>query len=310
VPTHLNIPEGLMVHLKFDGNYQDSSGRANHGTAQGAPQITAGKVGSGAVRCSTVLADGTVSEANFVSLGTPADLQFGSSSSFSVAFWTKFSGGLADLPFLCNNTDSYGGAGFVFAPSYGTGSWSWSLNDGTAAKPWPGVAAQYGNEAGYANAINDGQWHHLVFIVDRAGDVTTYMDGVRVHRKPIAGLEFNPDTGLPVQIGQGANADYAVGGSFEMDDLGVWRRALSEYEAQAIYIVGDRHGRSFDTEGPAEVSLGCQRSATGIALTWTTGILESADDLKGSWTAVPGANPPSYTVSPIGTCKFYRIRVE
>jgi hypothetical protein len=310
VPTHLNILQDLVVHLKFDGNFNDASGKANNGTAQGAPQIVAGKIGSGAVRCSTVLADGAVAEANYVTLGTPADLQFGASTSFSVAFWTKFTGGLQDLPFLCNNTDSYGGAGFVFAPSYGTGSWSWSLNDGSEPRGWPGVAAQYGNDAGYANAISDGQWHHLVFVVDRAGDVTVYMDGAWAHRKPIAGLQFNPDTGLAINIGQGANGDYAVGGSFELDDLGIWRHALSKYEAEAIYVVGNGHGRSFDTEGPATITLACQSTVAGLVLTWSAGTLESADTLAGPWTAVAGASAPSYTAPMSGACKFFRVRVQ
>lgn len=310
VPTHLNIPQDLVLHLKFDGNYNDASGKGNNGTAQGAPQIVAGKIGSGAVRCSTVLAEGVVAEANYVTLGTPADLQFGASTSFTVAFWTKFTGGLQDLPFLCNNTDSYGGAGFVFAPSYGTGSWSWSLNDGSEPRGWPGVAAQYGNDIGYANAISDGQWHHLVFVVDRAGDVTVYMDGTPAHRKPIAGLQFNPDTGMPINIGQGAYGDYTVGGSFELDDLGIWRRALSKYEAEAIYVVGNGHGRSFDTEGPATVTLACQSTVAGLVLTWSAGTLESADTLAGPWTAVAGASAPSYTAPMSGACKFFRVRVQ
>jgi hypothetical protein len=172
------------------------------------------------------------------------------------------------------------------------------------------VAAQYGNEAGYANTINDGQWHHLVFVVDRNGEVRTYMDGVPVHAKSIVGLEFNPDTGLPLTIGQGANGDYAVGGVLEMDDLGLWRRTLTQYEAQAIYTVGSRYGRSFDTEGPVEVILGCQSTPTGVVLTWTAGTLESADDIEGAWTTVAGAVAPSYTVNPAGARKFFRVKVQ
>lgn len=310
VPTHVNIPDGLVLHLKFDGDYKDSSGRGNDGAAVGSPQIVTGKIGSGAVRYSTVVVDDAISEANYVSLNTPADLQFGSSASFSVAFWTKFTGGIADLPFLCNNADSYGGAGFVFAPSWQTGSWSWSLNDGSSPLPWPGAAAQYGNEAGYPNSISDGQWHHLVFIVDRTGDVSTYSDGVKVHAKSIAGLQFNLDTGLSVNIGQGAYGDYKVAAVCEMDDLGVWRRPLTHYEAQAIYVVGSQFGRSFDTEGPPTVTVNIELAPGGATLRWSSGTLESADELTGTWTTVPGANPPSYTVAPTGSRKFFRVRVQ
>ncbi len=308
VPAYLDLADGLVAHLKFDGNYTDSSGKGNNGTAVGTPAITTGKIGTGALQYSTEVSGGAVSKANYVTLNSPADLQFGGSTSFSVAFWIKFSGAPGDLPFLCNNADSYGGKGFVFAPSYETGSWSWSLNDGTSPAGWPGYAAQYGNDAGYANVLNDGNWHHLAFLVDRADEVTTYCDGVRVHAKSIAGLVFNTDTGLPINIGQGASADYAVAGSFEMDDLGIWRRELTEYDAQAIYVVGSRHGRSFDTTGPAEIRLGIAQTGSTLTLTWTSGTLEAADTVNGTYTAVSGASAPSFTTSATGSAKFYRVR--
>lgn len=308
-PAYLNIPENLVLHLKFDGNYQDASGRNNNGTAVGSPQIVAGQVGTGALRYNTEVEGGAVTVANYVTLGTPTDLNFGGATSFSVAFWTRFSGSPGDLPFLCNNDNSYGDQGFTFAPSWETGSWSWSLNDGAAPIGWPGYAAQYGNDAGYADAINDGQWHHLVFLVDRAGDVTTYMDGVRVHAKSIAGLVFNLDSGMSVDIGQ-AGGSYAVAGTMDMDDLGIWRRVLTEYEAQSIYLVGSKYGRSFDSIGPVEVRVEIQSTAGGVRLTWTSGTLQSSDNVAGGYTTVAGATSP-YVVQPGATgSKFYRVLVE
>jgi hypothetical protein len=306
VPTHVNLPEDLVLHLKFDGDYQDASGRNNHGTAQGSPQIVGGKIGTGALRYNTV--EGGA--ANYVRLGNPADLRFGGSTSFSVAFWIKFTGAPGDLPFLCNNANSYGDVGFTFAPSWQTGSWSWSLNDGAAPADWPGFAAQYGDEAGYPNVLNDGVWHHLAFLIDRQGDVTTYADGVKVHGKSINGLVFNLDTSFEVNIGQAANGAYSVGGTFEMDDLGIWRKVLTQYDAQAIYLVGQNYGRSFDVEGPAEVRLAVERSGGNLVLSWTEGTLQQADAVNGTYTPVTGASAPSHTVTPGPVNTFYRVRAS
>jgi hypothetical protein len=306
-PTYLDLSENLVVHLKFDGDYQDASGRNNHGTPVGGPSLVDGKIGSGALRYATVMAGDTVASASYVSLGSPADLQFGGATSFSVAFWTRFTGSPGDLPFLCNNDSSYGGAGYTFAPSWETGSWSWSLNDGPAPQDWPGVAAQYGDEAGYPNVLNDGNWHHLVFIVDRAGEVTTYLDGAKVHTKSIAGLAFNLNTGMAVNIGQ-AGGNYPVGGQFEIDDLGIWRAVLTDADAQSIYIVGQEFGRSFDTTGPAEVTMQIRQIATGVEILWPSGRLESAPAISGPWGTVSGANAPSHTVTPTDAARFYRVR--
>jgi len=45
-------------------------------------------------------------------------------------------------------------------------------------------------------------------------------------------------------------------------DLGILRRALSQAEAESIYIVGQNYGRSFDTYGPVKLTL--QPSGTGF----------------------------------------------
>lgn len=307
VPAYINLSPDLVAHLKFDGNYTDSSGRNNHGTAQGSPEIVTGKIGSGAVHYSTVVEGEAVTAANYVSLGSPADLQFGGSTSFSIAFWTRFTGSPGDLPFLANNDSSYGGAGLVLAPSWQTGSWSWSLNDGTAPLAWPGAAAQYGNDVGYANALNDGNWHHLAFLVDRTGDATTYLDGKNVHAKSIAGLVFNLNTGLSLDIGQ-AQGNYSVAGDFQMDDLGIWRRVLTEYDAQAIYLVGQNYGRSFDTDAPPEIRIEIERTAGGATVKWTSGTLESAESVNGPWSSVAGATPPSFSVSTSSAATYYRVK--
>jgi hypothetical protein len=305
VPSYLNLSNSLVLHLKFDGDYKDSSGRNNNGTAQGSPQIVTGKIGTGALQYSTVVDNSSVAAANYVSLGTPTDLDFGPGDNFSLAFWIKFTGSPGDLPFLANNTSSMGAPGVTIAPSYNEGGWSWGLNDVVSPQPWPGV----GLYDPVQNTLNDGTWHHLVHTFDRTGDGTTYLDGVKVNATSIANAAtWDLRTGTDWNIGQ-AGGYYAEGGLFTMDDLGIWRRVLNDYEAEAIYVVGQNYGRSFDTTAPPAVTMQIQLTANGVVISWSSGTLESADNVAGPWSTVTGANPPSVTVSPAGGAKFYRVKL-
>lgn len=305
VPAYVNLPDGLVLHLKFDGDYEDASGRNNDGTAEGNPAFVAGQVGTTALHYNTVVTDGTVTEANYVTLGTPTDLRFGAGVSFSLAFWTRFTGSPGDLPFLANNLNSYGDPGLTFAPSYNQGAWSWYINDANAAT-WGGI----GIYAPVQNSLNDGQWHHVVHIFDRSGDATTYVDGAKVHSTDISsGVAWDFNTGNPWAIGQASGA-YAENGVFDMDDLGVWRRVLTEYDAQAIYIVGKNYGRSFDTTAPAEVTMQIQKTANGVSIQWTAGTLEASDRVDGGYQTVAGATAPSHKVEPALGARFYRVRVQ
>ena len=161
-PAFANVTNGLVLHLKFDRDYLDSSGHTNNAKPVGSPAFAAGAIGRGALHYSTIVdtSDPTkdvVTAANYVTLGTPPDLQFGSNVNFSVSYWVRFTGTPGDLPFLDNAINSYSNPGYTFAPSYQLGGWSWSLgdvvtassigiygfdgsvNDGTLAPPGPHV---------------------------------------------------------------------------------------------------------------------------------------------------------------------------
>src|SRR5262249_18390549 len=86
-PARAAITDNLVVHLGFEGNLQDSSGRGNHGTPVGSPSFVPGKIGQAVAIVSKK--DGSV--LNYVTLGTPADLNFGTETDFTISFWSKFS---------------------------------------------------------------------------------------------------------------------------------------------------------------------------------------------------------------------------
>jgi hypothetical protein len=264
-PTNPPSITGLVVHLPFDNNLADATGRGNSGTAivvttassnVSSATFVSGMLGSALHYSSDfgVYPCCTTTNASYVTLGVRPDLQFGSGTNFSVAYWIRLPAGYAggDLPFFTDAVNSTFNGGFCFAPTYGTqatgpggslnGGWAFSLFDGATGMNGLGV---YGD----AGSINDGNWHHLVHTIDRVKGVVTYLDGV-VARYVVGGgssiaAAGNVDTGRAANIGQDPTGHYTESGSADIDDLGVWRRALTALEASSIYMAGVSNHLSF-----------------------------------------------------------------
>jgi len=207
----------------------------------------------------------------------------------------RFTGLPGDLPFLCSAPNSYGNVGLTFAPSYNLGGWSY----------WVGGDSGGAGLYGAANSINDGNWHSLVHSFSRTGNAVTYLDGAQVDSRPFAGVG-NADSGLVFNVGQDPYGSYAEDGQADIDDLGIWRRALNNTEAQSIFLVGQQ-GKSFDSYGP--VLLTIEKVGGEVELIWEAGTLESADNVGGPYTSVSGAVAPFHKVT-VGTGnKFYRVKL-
>lgn len=304
-PTFANLTNGLVLHLPFDGNYNDTSGRGNNGTPVGSPSLVPGKIGSQAVTVTnnvTFTTNGTAittnTTGNYVTLGTPSDFLFGSSVDFSVSYWVKMPAGAlpGDLPFLCSATRSTGGFGVTLAPAYKTGGWAWSLDN--SAKIGSGVQ-------GPGNTINDGNWHNVVEVFSRDSNAYTYLDGVLVDTTSIAGIG-DIDSGLAFNIGQDPTGSYPESAIFSLDDMGVWRRALTELEAESIYFVGQNYGKSFDAPGAVTPAL-YPLSGGKLGIAWQTGKLLQSPNVNGPWTPVPNATEPFFQFTPSSTNTFYGI---
>lgn len=310
-PAYVVLTNNLVLHLKFDGNLADSSGRGHNGTAVGAPQFVPGAVGSGALQYSTAVDGpqghgGNVLEANYVALGYfppgASDLSFSNNISFSVAYWfrTPTNVGSGDLPIFCSALNSYQNYGLTFAPTYNqsvAGGWSWSLGDG----------ATYAGVYGEAGTTYDGSWHHLVHTFNRpAGEGITYLDGVKVSTVGISVLD-DIDSGNNFNIGQDPTGQYNEAATNYVDDLAVWKgRVLTASEAYSAYYVGKSQGNSFDVISPITIET---TSVSGTNyIVWQAGTLRWADDLSGPYTPVPGATPPYYQVTPTGIQKFFRVQ--
>jgi hypothetical protein len=297
-PSYANATNGLVLHLKFDGNMNDSSGLNHNGSSWSPPTFVAGQLGQ-AAQCATVAG----SSYSFVQVFDAAtyqpwpDLQFSSNVNFSVAYWAKFTGSPGDLPFLATANNSSGGQGLTFAPGYNTGTWSYYL--GAVSGTGSSLATGYGTQS-----INNGQWHLLVHTFDRIGNAVTYLDGVQTDSRSMIGVG-DLDTANLLTIGQDPTTSYAETATLQIDDVGIWRRALSAYEAEGIYQAA-QSGGSFDTTVP--VTLYINHVGGNVDVIWQAGTLLQATTVNGPYTPVPGAVAPFYRTLPTGSAVFYRVR--
>jgi len=295
-PAFANVTNALVLHLTFNGNTQDSSGRGNNATTSGTTPFVPGKLGQ-AIQLSTV-ANTTY---NYLVISdSHGDLSFDTTNSFSVALWLQFTNGFNDLPIIGNAVNSTYNAG-------------WVLTEDKDEFEWTAVGTDTGSVAADPAGgplINDGNWHHLAVVFDRGvSNAVSYVDGQWVNTRSIAALG-NVDSGATLTMGQDPTGIYNVTGTFNVDDLGIWRRALSGYEVLSIYNAAQDSDESFDVYGPVKVYIAPDGAQVIIA--WQGGTLQSTDQLQGAqtvWTAVSGAAPPIYTVPASAAHRFYRIQL-
>lgn len=305
----------LGAHLKFEGNYQDSSGVGNHGAARGTPSFTAGVSGQG-VRLNTDKPTGVF---NYVTLGNGPGVRFGESADFSVSFWAKMNAWSADPAFVANkNWGSGNNVGWVIATdSDGRVQWNYRRTgaDGLSRKDFDSVGG----------LVSDLKWHHVLVVFGINDQAVTYVDGVEIAldrggapaRKditPATGTLFDP--ALNLNIGQDGTGAYSDVDLFDavMDDVAFWNRKLSSREVAVIYSRGLK-GLSLDGTGQPPVSrptLTYSVAAGQLTLNWTGEgfVLEENTDLGNAsgWTTVSGAGANSATLPMSGTAKFFRLR--
>lgn len=237
------ITNDMVVHLPFDGDYANRAPSSVTAAPVNTVSFKPGRIGSGALRFSS---NPTNSEFNYVTLGTPPELNFGGSVDLSVSMWVKFTGWKDDPAFLSNKSWASGdNVGWVVATG-GDGRFQWNFTDGNGRRDYDGPGG----------TISDGQWHHLAVSFDRDGNASAYLDGVLVDSRSIAPGTETLDSGLPTNIGQDGTGVYTDNGDAGIDDgmiddVAIWRRALTGFEIQRIYQYGTNGVAVSDVPDPA-----------------------------------------------------------
>ncbi|PWU14585.1 MAG: hypothetical protein C5B50_17015 [Verrucomicrobia bacterium] len=336
-PASPPVIPGLVLHMTFNGTLADSSGRGNNGVSihmnrnlgvttsntAAATYVNDGMpAGNKGFHFSTTALD--ASNTNFdnfyATLGkNPDELKFGTVADFSVAFWIRaplnYVGN--DLPFFTDGVGStFAAPGIVFAYTFGTaaqnnpaypGGWAYSVLDSANG----GLAGR-----GEIGAINDGLWHHLVHVFDRKDGQATYLDGLAVPFHKQAGTSIQAatsfdnnnwwtigqdPTGLYNQATAGISGPSPAG---DIDDLGVWKKALSPLEAAAIFVAASSNNLSYVS---APLSFTYQRQGSNLILNWNAGVLQSATNAAGPYTDLTPDSPITNSVS--SGRKFFRVKL-
>lgn len=289
-PGYANQTNDLVLHLRFDGDYQDTCGLANNAYAVGQPPFVTGKVGQ-AVHIASAPNN------NYLQVIDTAEyLSFYETNSFTVGFWIKYTDRFNDVPIIGNAVNSTYQLGWVFTDEGGKLEWSLvsTANSGTYLRdPVPN-----------SPVIGDGAWHHVLGVVDRDQQLAlAYIDGNLASSWSIAGLGALFYSQL-ITIGSDPTGAYGSA-TFDMDDLGIWRRALNSVDAAGIYAAG-QSGVSFDAKAPIKVYV--NQVGTNVDVSWQAGTLLQSSTANGQYTAVPGATAPFYRTTATGSAMFFRVQ--
>jgi len=231
------IVDDLVVYLPYDGDLNDASGRGNHAAVGGgAPTVTgAGKFGN------ALTLRGNDGNNDHVTLGSPADLNFGATTDFTINTWIR-------MPE--DQSQNNDGVSYVDAPTISNKDWSPGSNTGYIFS-WKGGTGDdwFVNQVGAGSARVDTAWRDVQFnswymitgTFDRDGNITLYQNGSQWTSAAIS--PGSVDTGLATNIGQDGTGSYGYSYWGGIDDTAIWRRALSPAEVKRIYG-GGAYGRS------------------------------------------------------------------
>lgn len=283
------ITNDMVVHLTFDNTYADSSGNGNNATNVNNPTFGPGFLGDAIHVDSSGLPANNPATNNYVTLGYPNDLNFGSdldsggATDFSISFWVKILSQHDDKPFISNKDwDSGGNPGWVVASQRNGIKWNYrddAINE-------PGIGSSRRDSHSVAPQLEDGGWHHVVVTFARHSEGKIYVDGVLMDTSSLApdstnivGSADTSSIGWSINIGEDGTGTYTdnTGGAAlnaMIDDLAIWRRVITDREDLGIFNAG-LHGETVDqasvsTPGAApEITLQPQGANAGLGASAT-----------------------------------------
>ena len=213
VPTN-----GLMGYWTFSGNANDISGNSHNGAVNGAT-LTADRNGNANSAYNFNNNDISISNPQFAAFGT---------GSFSCNVWIK------TTTTTCGNILRY--------DNCLTGA-NWGLRIGPANDVAVGKiqglecpVSRIGNPVTSSLTYNDNNWHNFTYV----RDVTSmknllYAEGILVAQTSFTSINNITVSGNPLLFGACGGYEKYIG---KLDDIGIWNRALTPQEIQALYLSG------------------------------------------------------------------------
>jgi hypothetical protein len=236
-PSSVSLKSGLQTYYLFNSNANDESGNGNNGTIINA-SITKDRFNNINSAINFSGTNGYKVTTNYKGII--------SDQSRTIAFWSKISADFINHTSIIN----YGGD-----PNIGQQDFNIFISTlGGNGSPYIGVMlSNPGAYVGsYFSGLKDGKWHHYAFIHDNTNGSTLdkikiYIDGILVSNnvsyytpKIPTPVTINTYQNLSMVMGQYTSYNGTTSGSFrsftgDLDDLGVWNRALSQLEISSLF---------------------------------------------------------------------------
>jgi hypothetical protein len=164
---------------------------------------------------------------------------------------------------------------------------------------WRQNGAGVANIAGTTVVMND-TWRHLAVTFTETNS-ELFVDGTSQGTGTGGVLHDNLATALAIGAWIGDGASYATA---TIDDVSIWNRVLNVGEIQDL-------AAGFETVLSLSIAPDCitiEVSGLDLIVRWGSGaVLQSANDVAGPWSDVPGAASP-YVAAVSSMEKFYRLR--
>ena len=224
VPSYVPT-DGLIGYYPFNGNANDESGNGNDGAVDGATLIT-DRFGNDNSAYSFDGINDFIQAPNY-----------SSNSSFTVSCWVNMttynlnSLGANDMIFVLNHSGENNlSRSFMigyrnFGNEYGSSSYIFDNTGGVG-----GYISYLTNQTPPSGNI----WHHFVSVFENGTYVKMYLDGELINNNTENVPTQTNMPSLPIFFGKGVatQVDYLQG---ELDDIGLWNRALTEQEITNLY---------------------------------------------------------------------------
>jgi hypothetical protein len=208
------VPTNPSVKLLFDGNTLDSSSNHISVISQGTPSFVTGRLNQ------AINFDGTN---QYLNLGSTNQTKFGTGD-FTVSFWIRSSTVSGD-PVIIGNKDWNSGDN--------TG-WALSLQS-NGSMMWNFTPSGQSRSDAYISGVADNDWHFITVSHQRNGNATLYKDGAEVSSIAISSKTGTINTTYPTAIGQDGTLNYSSRLNANIDQMQLFKRALSATEVQDMF---------------------------------------------------------------------------
>lgn len=216
VPNYVPA-NGLLGWWPFDGNTLDASGNGN--TFIGAASYTSGHLGN------SNSAINNFQTSSPLTCATP-NFTIAANSAFSISAWVRLTNANASGFIIKNGNQALPWGDFMWFMPVTTSNCAMVVGE-----PW--------TRANYVTTIPINSWVHIVGTYNN-GAIKTYYNGVLVATQTFSNFATTSSV-RPLHLGYEAY-DNTVATNIDIDDIGIWNRAISQQEITVLYNANNNVG--------------------------------------------------------------------